>query len=88
MNRVARMLSAMLAWSWMPGIWSSPNGLLNTSTRPDAVKPMKTILSLNSAGSIIGFSSAEQLLLRHEQAAGTSTNDRAAPRSASREGAR
>ena len=36
----------------------SPNGVLKTSTRPDAVNPMKTILSLNSAGSTIGFSPA------------------------------
>ena len=59
MNRFARMLSAMLACSWMPGIVrSSPNGVLNTSSRPDAVKPTKTILSLKTAGSTSGFSPA------------------------------
>ena len=57
MKRFARMLSVMLAWSWMPGIDpESPVdiGVANTSSRPDAVNPMNTILSLKTAGSILG----------------------------------
>ena len=38
----------MLACSWMPGIVCLPNGVWNTSTRPDAVSPTKTILSLKT----------------------------------------
>ena len=58
MNRFVRMLSVMLACSWIPGIdpfCSVDSGVPNTSTSPDAVKPMKTILFLKMAGSRRGF---------------------------------
>ena len=50
--------SAIEACTWMPGILPWPgwlNGVWNTSTSPDAVSPTKTILSLKTLGSTIGF---------------------------------
>ena len=47
----------MLAWSWMPGIdpdLDVDSGVPKTSSSPEAVRPMKTILSLKTAGSSLG----------------------------------
>ena len=62
----------MLACSWIPGIdpdLSVDIGVPNTSSRPDAVRPMKTILSLKTAGSRRGFLPCQDLLLGGEELA-------------------
>ena len=55
MKRFDRMSSATAAWIWMPGILPCENGVSNTSNRPAAVMPTKTILSRKTAGSTFGF---------------------------------
>ena len=56
MNLFESKLSAIVAWSWIPGMLplSTPNGVEKTSTSPDEARPTNTILSLKTAGSTSG----------------------------------